>query len=94
MMRRDGERSGALRQRALFQKFERSLKIMGSVIGNIIGVVLVLAVIAIAVKILLFVVFGLFIGLFGVLLKLAIIGGIIYLAFVFLRKLFAEKQTI
>jgi hypothetical protein len=69
---------------------------MGNVIGNIIGIVLVLAVVTIALKILFFVLgllFG-FLGLVGVLLKLAIIGGLIYLACVFLRKLFAERQTI
>ena len=69
---------------------------MGNVIGNIIGIVLVLAVITVALKILFFVIgllFG-FLGLAAVLLKLAVIGGVIYLACVFLRKLFAEKQTI
>ena len=69
---------------------------MSDVIGNIIGIVLVIAVVTIALKILFFVLglFGLFIGLFGVLLKLAIIGGLIYLACMFLRKLFAANQTI
>jgi hypothetical protein len=69
---------------------------MGNVIGNIIGIVLVLAVVTIALKVLFFVLglfFGL-VGLVGLLLKLAIIGGLIYLACVFLRKLFAANQTI
>ncbi len=69
---------------------------MGKVIGNIIGIVLMLAVFTVALK-LIFLVLGLFfgfLGLFFVLLKLAIFFGLIYLAWTFLRKLFADKQTI
>lgn len=69
---------------------------MGKVIGNIIGIVLTIAVITVALKVL-FVVLGLafgLLGLFFVLCKLAIFFGLIYLAWTFLRKLFADKQTI
>lgn len=69
---------------------------MPEVVGKIIGIVLVLVAISIALKVLFFLLgmVGLLFGLGGVLLKLAVFGGVIYLAWLLLRKLFAEKQAI
>lgn len=68
---------------------------MGHVIGNIIGIVLVLVAITIAVKLLFFVLAfaGLLFGLVGVLLKLAVIGGMLYLGWLVLTKLFGKKEA-
>ena len=69
---------------------------MGEAIGNLIGIVLTLAAVAVAIKLLFFLLglFGLLVGLIGLLLKLAVIGGLLYLGWLFFQKIFAAKQTL
>jgi hypothetical protein len=68
---------------------------MGVAIGNLIGIVLTLAAVVIAIKALFFVLglVGLLFGVLGLLLKLAVIGGMLYLGWLFFRKISGEKQT-
>jgi hypothetical protein len=91
--RRKVERGG---NQAAANREKRRVKVMPEVVGKIIGIVLVLVAISIALKVLFFLLgmVGLLFGLGGVLLKLAVFGGVIYLAWLLLRKLFAEKQAI
>ncbi len=64
---------------------------MGEVIGNISAIVLVIVALTIALKVIFFVL-GLF-GLFGLLVKLAIFGGLIYLGWTIFCKVFKRKEA-
>lgn len=68
---------------------------MGEVIGNIIAIVLVIVALTIALKVVFFVLglFDLFLGLFGLLVKLAVFGGLIYLGWTILCKVFKRKEA-
>ncbi|MBI1761235.1 MAG: hypothetical protein HYR56_07340 [Acidobacteria bacterium] len=68
---------------------------MGEVIGNIIAIVLVIVALSIALKVIFFVLalFGLFLGVFGLLVKLAVFGGLIYLGWAIFCKVFKRKEA-
>jgi hypothetical protein len=74
---------------------KKGVNVMGEVIGNIIAIVLVIVALTIALKVIFFVLglFGLFIGLFGLLVKLAIFGGLIYLGWALFCKIFKRKEA-
>lgn len=68
---------------------------MGEVLGNIIAIVLAIVALTIALKVIFFVLglFFVFAGLLGFLLKLAIVGGLLYLAWAFFCTLFKRKEA-
>lgn len=68
------------------------VKIMGEVIGKVIFVIIALVIIA-SVGSLILSVLGMVLGLIPLLIKLAVFGGLIYLAWMVIRKLTQSSQT-
>jgi hypothetical protein len=74
---------------------KKGVNVMGEVIGNIIAIVLVIVALTIALKVIFFVLGSvfLFLGLAGLLIKLAVFGGLIYLGWTILCRVFKRKEA-